>query len=296
MLRRWLRSLVLLLSCFQKVKSINLREFMIMNKSIPGSLSSKVKALGIQLLALSLFSCNKSANINANKSFAALTHVAYGVGPLGLTIDGTPLFSTPLAFGLTTGVDGNPYDTTVSRVNEMNIFLAQDTSVNVKGNAAFQQNSRYSIFFFDSLDARSVSLIIFQDNPPIRNDTLTTIRFINFSPGTSFGLKFIYTKDYKISDSFTIFIRDTIITALSPFVGYNPNPALYTFNQLVHIGTNQIFAFTDSSNPASDSSNFIRLDSLQFDSTKSYNVYLQGFPHSDTSQPNKFQIKSVRLN
>jgi hypothetical protein len=268
---------------------------MILNKSLPASFSSKIKALSIQLLALSLFSCNKSANINANKSFAALTHVAYGVGPLGLTIDGKPLFSTPLAFGLTTGVDGNPYDTTVSRVSEMNVFLTQDTSMSIKGNAAFQQNNRYSIFFFDTLDAGSVSLIIFQDNPPILYDTFTTVRFMNFSPSSSYGLKFIYTKDYKISDSFTILIRDTIITALSPFVGYNPNPAFYTFSQYVHIGSNQIFAFKDSSNPNADSSNFIRLDTLQFDSTKSYNVYLQGFLH-DTTQTNKFQIKSVRLN
>jgi hypothetical protein len=269
---------------------------MILNKSKPGWLSCRIKTIGLQLLVLSLFSCNKSANSNANKSFVSLTHVAYGLGPLGMTIDGTPLFSTPLSFGLTTGVDGNPYDTTVSRVSEMNIFLAQDTSMNVHGNAAFQQGSHYSIFFFDTLNPGSVSLIILQDNPQILYDTFTVIRFMNFSPGTSYGLKFIYTKDYYINDTFLISVRDTINTPLSPFVGYNPNPALYTFSQYVHIGMNQIFAYTDSVNPGLDSANFIRLDSLQFDSTKSYNVYLQGFRDSTGSQQNKFQIKSVRLN
>ncbi|HEY4936737.1 MAG TPA: hypothetical protein VII44_09160 [Puia sp.] len=269
---------------------------MILNKSIPGSLSSKVKTLSLQLLALSLFSCNKSANINANKSFVGLTHVAYGVGSLGLTINGAALFSTPLAFGLTTGTDGNPYDTTVSRISVMNIFLSQDTSMSVKGNASFQQGTHYSIFFFDTLDARSVSLIIFQDNPPILYDTFTTIRFLNFSPGSSYGLKFIYTKDYFINDTIPVSVRDTINTVLSPFVGYNPNPALYTFSQYVHIGTNQVFAFVDSVNPRPDSSNFIRLDSLQFDSTKNYNIYLQGFLDSPNSQQNKLQIRSVRLN
>ena len=276
---------------------------MILNKSKPVSLSHKMKTIGLQLLVLSLFSCNKSANSYANKSFVGLTHVAYGLGPLGMTMDGTPLFTTPLSFGLTTGVDGNPYDTTVSRVTDLNIFLAQDTSMNVHGNAAFQQGSRYSIFFFDTLDPRSVNLIILQDNPPILYDTFTTIRFMNFSPGTSYGLKFIFTKDFLINDTFLISVRDTINTPLSAFVGYNPNPSFYTFNQYVHIGMNQIFAYTDSVNPrvdslnpSLDSANFIRLDSLQFDSTKSYNVYLQGFRDSVGSQQNKFQIKSVRVN
>ncbi|HTD39429.1 MAG TPA: hypothetical protein VK671_02325 [Mucilaginibacter sp.] len=275
---------------------------MIFNKFRPISFCNKLKAFSFQLLALSLFSCNKSANINANKSFVGLTHVAYGVGPVSMTIDGTLLYSNPLAFGLTTGVDGNPYDTTISRISDMNIFLAQDTSMNIHGNAAFQQGGHYSIFFFDTLNSNSTTLIILQDNPPVRYDTFTTIRFMNFSPGSYIGLKLIYKNDYLI-DTFHISVRDTIITGITPFIGYNPNPGLYTFSQLVHIGTNQIFAFTDSSNPridslnpSLDSTNFIRLDSLQFDSTKSYNVYLQGFLDSPNSQQNKLMIKSVRVN
>jgi hypothetical protein len=276
---------------------------MIFNKFRLIYFCNKIKALSLQLLALSLFSCNKSTNINSNKSFVGLTHVAYGVGPISLTLNGILLFNSPLSFGLTTGVDGNPYDTTISRISYMNIFLSQDTSLNIKGNAAFQQGSHYSIFFFDTLDSRSVSLIILQDNPPVRYDTLTTIRFMNFSPGSSIGLKLIYTKDNKINDSITIHVRDTTNIGLSSFVGYNPNPSIYTFNQNVHIGTNQIFAFTDSSNPridsanpSLDSANFIRLDSLQFDSTKSYNIYLQGFLDSPNSQQNKLKVRSVRVN
>ncbi|HSZ33320.1 MAG TPA: hypothetical protein VK772_08410 [Puia sp.] len=274
-----------------------------MNKSKPGFFSGKIKTFGLQLLALSLFSCNKSTTNYGDKSFVGLTHVAYGVGPIGMTIDGTSLFSNPLSFGNTSGIDGNPYDTTISRVSQMNIFLAQDTSMNIHGNTAFQQGNHYSIFFFDTLDSRSLSLIIFQDNPPIIYDTFTTIRFMNFSPGTSYGLKFIYTKDYFINDTFLISVRDTINTPLSPFVGYNPNPSIYTFNQFVHIGVNQVFAYTDSVNPrvdlinpSLDSANFIKLDSLQFDSLKNYNIYLQGFRDSASSSQNKFQIKSVRLN
>jgi hypothetical protein len=276
---------------------------MIFNKFRLISFCNEIKALSFQLLALSLFSCNKSANINSNKSYVALTHVAYGVGPLSLTLDGIPLFSNPLAFGLTTGIDGNPYDTTISRISYMNIFLSQDTSLSIKGNAAFQQGNHYSIFFFDTLNPGSVSLIIFQDNPPVIYDTFTTIRFMNFSPGSFIGIKLIYTKDFFINDTIPISVRDTIIVGPSSFIGYDQNPAHYTFNQYVHIGMNQVFAFWDSANPtidslnpALDSANFLRLDSLQFDSTKSYNVYLQGFLDSSNSQQNKLQIKSVRVN
>ncbi len=167
--------------------------------------------------------------------------------------------------------------------------------MSIHGNAAFQQGSHYSIFFFDTLDSGSLTLIILQDNPPVYYDTITSFRYMNFSPGSSIGLKLIYTKDYSI-DTFNISVRDTIIVGLSPFVGYNPNPAYYTFSQYVHIGMNQVFAFWDSANPTSDSSNFLKLDSLQFDSTKSYNIYLQGFLDSSSSPQNKLQIKSVRVN
>jgi hypothetical protein len=269
---------------------------MIFNKFRPISFCNKLKAFSFQLLALSLFSCNKSANINANKAFVGLTHVAYGFGPVSLTIDGALLFTNPLAFGLTTGVPGNPYDTTVSRVSDMNIFLAQDTSMSIHGNAAFQQGYHYSIFFYDTLDHNSVTLIILQDNPPVYYDTVTSFRFMNFSPGTSIGLKLIYTKDYYINDTVLVSVRDTNIVGLSPFVAYNPNPGFYSFSWTVHNGMNQVFAFWDSANPTSDSSNYLKLDSLQFDSTKSYNVYLQGFLDSPNSQQNKLQIKSERVN
>jgi hypothetical protein len=270
---------------------------MIFNKFRPISFCNKLKAFCFQLLALSLFSCNKSAHVNANKAFVGLTHVGYGVGPISLTIDGALLFNNPLAFGLTTGVPGNPYDTTVSRVSDMNIFLAQDTSMNISGNAAFQQGYHYSIFFYDTLDRNSVAIIFLQDNPPVYYyDTVTSFRFMNFSPGTSIGLKLIYKNDFYINDTILVSVRDTTIVGPSQFVGYNPNPGIYTFGWTAHNGMNQVFAFWDSANPASDSSNFFKLDSLQFDSTKSYNVYLQGFLDSSNSQQNKLQIKSVRVN
>jgi hypothetical protein len=264
---------------------------MILKKYMPISIFRRIRGLSLQLMALSLFSCNKTANINANNSFVALFHVAYGVGDLNMTFNQKPLFTTPIPFGQHTGdTTGNPYNTTTSRISEMNIFLASDSSVNVKGNAAFQQGTHYSVFFFDTLNPTTVSLIILQDNPPVRRDTLTSIRYINFSPDLSLGLRLVYKNDYTI-DTFHVVVRDTVNIGPEVFVGNNPTPGSYLFNNLVHIGINQVFAFVDSGNSVKT----FPLGNLQFDSTKSYNVYLQGFPDSSSEQ-NKLKVKSVRVN
>jgi hypothetical protein len=269
---------------------------MILNKFRPYSLFQTCKSLSIQLLTICLFSCNKTANIYGNKAYIGLTHVAYGVAPLSMTLEQTALF-TSIPFGTTTGVDGNPYDTAVSRVSFMQLYTGQntDTATLLQGNAAFQQGGRYSIFAYDSLDQRSFNMIILQDNPPFHTDTFAAIRFMNFSPGSSIGIKAIYTRDYTI-DTFHISVRDTVIIGPNPFVGYNPNPGIYNFSYLPHIGMNQIYAFIDSAQPTLDSSNFQRLDDLTFDSTKNYNLYLQGYFDSVSSVNGRLQIKSVRIN
>jgi hypothetical protein len=268
---------------------------MILNKFRHRSLFHLCKALSLQLLAISLFSCAKTANSNANKSYVALTHVAYGVGPLNLALDGDSLIPAPVAFGNTSGTQGYPYDTTTSRVDFMQ--LIQGSDILLGGNSAFQQGTHYSIFAYDTLDQRSISLIILQDNPSFRTDTIVNFRFLNFSPGSQIGIKLIYAHDTTIRDTILIKVRDTVVIPLSLFVGYNPNPALYPFIYNAHVGKNQVFAYIDSARPRSifDSSNFKRLDTLQFDISKSYNIYLQGYFDS-TSAQNKLQIKSVQLN
>jgi len=263
---------------------------MILNKISNISLSGKLRALSLQLLVLSLFSCNKTANINGNKSFVALTHLAYGVGAINLSLNGKPLFPDSLSFGQTTGQIGNPYDTTISQVSLMNIYLAQDTSVNAIGNAAFRQGGQYSIFFFDSLDYQSVTLIILQNNPAIRTDTFTYYRYMNFSPGdTLWGLKLINNrKDIP-------YAADTVIIPPKIFVGFNNVPSAYPINNLIRSGNYKVFAFRDSSNPAPDRSNFDSLGNFQIDSMVNYNIFLQGF-YGDTSSVNKFQLKCQALN
>jgi hypothetical protein len=284
---------------------------MILNKFGNRSFSA-LKVFSLQLLTVSLFSCNKSANINANKAYLSLTHVAYGVGPLNIVIDPAnniiPLFSVPDSFGLVTGIPGNPYDTTTARVNDMRLVLAKDTSKLLEGNSAFQQQTHYSIFAFDSsVQQQPISLIIFQDNLPIRVDTMVNIRYLNFSPGPiGWGLKLINTRNDIPYNADTVLIGSSNIgffnTGVSYFVGYNLSPTAYGYYQ-VRIGNYQVFAFKDSSNPhvtqgppsIVDSSNFVSLGMLNIDSTINYNIYLQGFIDT-TSGVNRFQLKSVRLN
>jgi hypothetical protein len=272
---------------------------MILNKFRSVPLSAKLWTFRFQLLALSLFSCNKTANVNANKAFVGMTHVAYGVGPLNLTITGDPqdsLFLVPVLFGNTSGVPGDPYDTTISRVSE--IMLTQGSTVLLHGNASFVQGGRYSIFDYDSFDIKSISLLILQDNAAVRTDTNTYVRFLNFSPGTSLGLKLVNNRIDTIH-----YAADTIVLGPGLFVGYDPNPAAYFFSE-IRIGNYNVFAFTDSSNPrkdslvpALDSSNFFHLGSLQIDSTINYNLYLHGFlGDTISSSPDRFQLRSVPLN
>jgi hypothetical protein len=265
---------------------------MILNKFRSVSFFKKCKTLSIQLLAIGLFSCSKTSNPSAFDTYISLTHVAYGVGPVNVVLSTNTLdslFPSGISFGQTSGTPGNLYSTALAGVQELSLY--QGGIVLKQGNSAFQQQAHYNIFIYDSLIQSTTSLIIFQSNQPIRTDTFTYIRYINFSPGdTSWGLKLINNrKDIPYS-------ADTVIVAFSSFVGLNPSPtsAAYNFVQ-IRTGNYNVFAFRDSVNPAPDSSNFVPLGALQIDSLVNYNIYLQGFFRLDTTV-NKFQLISVPLN
>jgi hypothetical protein len=254
------------------------------------------RAVILLFFAINLFSCKKTANINSNKAYVNVTHTAYETGPVTLKFDGVLLFPDPLAFGQTTGNSANPYDTTTAGVHDLQVLL-NDTAV-ISGNTALQQGSYYSMFVYDTLNTRTISVIIFQNSHGAGTDTTSYIRFLNFTPGSRIGIKVVYPRDTtgKIKASY----RDTVNIGPSNFVGYNPNPTIYGFSG-VHIGKNDIYAFVDSAkpyrdpvDPNKDSSNFIRMGSLTFDSTRNYNVYLQGFPL--TTGADSFQVKSVLIN
>jgi hypothetical protein len=154
---------------------------MILNKFSTISFSGRLKSLSLQLLALSLFSCSKTANSTENKSYVGVTHVAYGVGPINIVLDGDSLLPAPLPFGSTSGSPSYPYDTAVSRVSQME--LVQGGQVILQGNSAFQRGAFYSVFVYDSLnpsmDTAAVGMIILQNSPPASLSTDTFCFFVS---------------------------------------------------------------------------------------------------------------------
>ncbi|HEX3767841.1 MAG TPA: hypothetical protein VHT72_05655 [Puia sp.] len=252
-----------------------------MNKFSSVSLTGRLKTLSLQLLALSLFSCNKTANINANKAYVSFTHVAYGVGPLTLVINADSLFSA-IPYDSATG---HPYATVVSQVSNTSIFENNDTFLS--GFSSFRQGAYYSIYIYDTLDARTKSMIILQDNPPLNSDTTVSVRYMNFTPSSAIGLLLINTRQD------IPFAGDTVVISPQEFVGANPNPAVYRFQSIL-AGNYNIFAFKDSIRATPDSSNIIYMGFWPISITSNYNFNLMGFVN-DTGLY-KFQFKPVALN
>jgi hypothetical protein len=256
---------------------------MILNKFSSVSLSGRLKVLSLQLMALSLFSCNKTANISANKAFVSFTHVAYGVGSLTLKINDSTVF---LAIPYDSAT-GHPYGTVTSQISNTSILENNNDSF-LSGFSSFRQGAYYSIYIYDTLDRNSKSMIILQDNPPLNTDSTVSIRYLNFTPSSSIGLLLINTRQD------IPFAGDTIEILPENFVGFNTNPAAYTFRPIL-AGNYNIFAFTDSIKPTPDSSNIRFMGYFPISITSNYNFLLMGFGNLDTGQY-KLQFKPVALN
>ena len=255
---------------------------MILNKFSSVTLSGRLKVLSVQLMALSLFSCNKTANISANKAFVSFMHVAYQVDPLTLKINDSTVF---LAIPYDSAT-GHPYANVTSQISNASIFENSDSFLS--GFSSFRQGAYYSIYIYDTLDERSKSMIILQDNPPLNTDSTVSIRYLNFTPSSLIGLLLINTRQY------IPFAGDTITISPAPFVGLNNNPAAYTFRPIL-AGTYNIFAFTDSIRAAPDSANIRFMGNFPFSITSNYNFIMMGFGNLDSGQY-KLQFKPVALN
>ena len=238
---------------------------MILNKFSSVTLSGRLKVLSVQLMALSLFSCNKTANISANKAFVSFMHVAYQVDPLTLKINDSTVF---LAIPYDSAT-GHPYANVTSQISNASIFENSDS-------------------FLSGFDERSKSMIILQDNPPLNTDSTVSIRYLNFTPSSLIGLLLINTRQD------IPFAGDTITISPAPFVGLNNNPAAYTFRPIL-AGTYNIFAFTDSIRAAPDSANIRFMGNFPFSITSNYNFIMMGFGNLDSGQY-KLQFKPVALN
>jgi hypothetical protein len=260
---------------------------MILNKFSSVSLSGRLKILSLQLIALSLFSCNKTANISANKAFVSFTHVAYQVGPLTLRINDSNVF-TAIPYDSATG---HPYASVTSQVSNTSILESSDTFLT--GFSSFRQGAHYSIYAYDTvaagtLEASLKSMIILQDNPPLNSDTTISIRYMNFTPSSSIGLLLINTR-HAIPVSY-----DTVVISIEDFVGANINPSAYIFQPIL-AGNYNVISFIDSARPAPDGSNFRQMGNWTFNITSNYNFLLMGFGNLDSGQY-KLQFKPVALN
>ncbi len=255
---------------------------MILNKFSSASLAARLKTICLQLIALSLFSCNKTANISANKAFVSFMHVAYHVEPLTLKINDSTLF---LAIPYDSAT-GHPYGTVTSQISNTSVFENNDSFLS--GFSSFRQGAFYSIYVYDTLDRNSKSMIILQDNPPLNTDSTVSIRYMNFTPSSLIGLLLI-NKRQDIP-----FAGDTIVISPAPFVGLNNNPAAYIFRPIL-AGIYDVFAFTDSTRAAPDSANIRFMGNFPFSITSNYNFILMGFGN-DTAGQYKLQFKPVALN
>jgi hypothetical protein len=261
---------------------------MILNKFSRISHPVRLKALSIQLMALSLFSCNKTANINANKAYVSFTHYAYNVDSLKLNIDGQAIFSW-ISFDSATGY---PYGTVTSQVSNTTILGKNDTFLT--GFSSFRQGANYSIYAYDTLDANTLapeskSLIILQDSPPLNTDSTLSIRYMNFVPSSLIGLLLLNTRHGT-----TPIANDTVVISPAYFVGLENNPAAYVFRPILG-GTYNIFAFIDSTTARPDSSNIRYMGNFNFSVTTNYNFNLVGF-YNLTTGPYQLQFKKVALN
>jgi hypothetical protein len=254
---------------------------MILNKFSNVSLAGRLKTISLRLIALSLFACNKTANISSNKAFVSFTHVAYNVGPLTLRINDITVFSE-IPYDSATG---HPYATVTSQISNTSIIENNDSFLS--GFSSFRQGAYYSIYIYDTLDGSSKNMIILQDNPPLNTDSTVSIRYMNFAPSSLFGILLI-NKRQDIP-----FAGDTITISPAPFVGLNINPAAYTFRPIL-AGTYDIFAFTDSTRAAPDSSNIRFMGNFPISITSNYNFNLMGFANDTGLYQLKF--KPVALN
>jgi hypothetical protein len=262
---------------------------MILNKFSLSFFGSKSWRSSFWLLVFVVFACNKSTIYNDTKSYVTVIHTAYGLDPVKVTVQGDTLSTLPVAFGQYSGYPNNRYDTIIAGV--VNLELVTGSTAILQGNLAFQQGARYSMFVYDTLDARSTRLLVLQDNLTTRTDTFTYVRFINFTPASSFSFLLTDSTNRQI-DSLgnTIPIVDTIKTPYLIYAGYNQNPGFYTFMR-VRLGYYKLQVTENYLDPSA----FIQLDSLHIDSLKIYNIYLQGFKDTVTGV-NKFQVKSMPLN
>jgi hypothetical protein len=209
-------------------------------------------------------SCNKNIDTGANKAYLAVTNISPDAQPLDIFFEGDQLNSSgQLPYDSTTGVPGDPYLVAVAGVH--NFKLSSGTVSYVDGNIAMQRDHYYSLFAYDSVanNNNTLKTLILQDVLTAPNDTLSSIRFLNFTD----------TAFYVVLENET----DTVPALLIRNVVANSSPSSFTFST-IKSGT---YNFSIVKNPTM----VFDLGTLSVDGTKIYTVYIQGSTVSPDPDP-----------
>lgn len=214
--------------------------------------------------------CNKNIDAGANKAYLAVTNISPDVQPFDVFLEGEKLNTSAVVYDSTTGVDGNPYLVAIAGIH--NFKLSYDTHAYVDGNIAMQRDHYYSLFAYDSVTTNSNSLttLILQDVLNTPNDTLSSIRFLNFTDTT------VYVTMTNAEDTTVLLVRNIVS---------NSSPGSINFST-VKAGDYHLVITKDTIN--------FDLDSISAAGTKIYTVYIKGSTVSTDPAPLSKGI--IRLN
>jgi hypothetical protein len=203
------------------------------------------------ILAIGISACEKNDQASSNKALIAVTNTSPNAKPFNVLLAGINLTSNgKLAYGFTTGTQGNPYLEGVAGVNNFQA-LPDSNAPYVNGNINLLVNKNYSVFIFDTVTAGKLKSLIMQDNLTVPPASNSGVRFLNFSYDTVGLVPIIGT--------------DTLGIYNLPFAGLIQDPSIAsTFSNFLS-GTYQFLIVIGT--------NIVGIDSLSFTPGKNYTLY-----------------------
>lgn len=189
-------------------------------------------AILLTCLATTIFfvACSKEDdNAITGTAKIAVTHVATEGPALDTYIDDVKITTTPLIFGNTTGVPGDPYVTINAGLRYVRVSPDNISNV-IQGNVPFSPDAFYSIFAYDSIGAaRTLKTLILADKLTAPADTKTNIRFLQLSPDTGrISVELVNTTDTIIFPGRAYLGSLVTDAGLANFSSVNPGD--YTLN------------------------------------------------------------------
>ncbi len=223
--------------------------------------------------ALISLSCNKTGDVASNHANilvinAAPTSASVNVffNDKALTVNGA------IPYDSNSAIPENVYPgNATAGVHDFYILDAANDTLIPSGFTSFQNGQYYSLFVFDTLGAsKRLQTLFLQDNLNIPNDSSCFLRYVNFSPGTYYGL---YMLNITPPDTLHT-ANDTVFLGYKKYAGVSTNPSSYTYttNPPVKGGLFDVSVIDTAAIP-----NTIAHFSLNLLGGKSYTLYLQGY-------------------